>query len=140
MITGFPGENQKEYEELRRFVETVEFDRLGVFIYSEEEGTYAARKYKDSISEKVKKERADDLMKLQQSISMKLNLNKIGRSFKVMIDRREGEYYIGRTWADSPEVDNEVLIPVSGKKLSSGNFYMVKITGAGEFDIFGDVV
>jgi ribosomal protein S12 methylthiotransferase len=140
MITGFPGETRKEYEELCRFVETVEFDRLGVFTYSEEEGTFAARKYKDSIPEKIKKERADNLMSLQQSISMKLNLNKIGRLFKVIIDRREGEYYIGRTEADSPEVDNQVLIPVAGRKLLSGNFYKVKITGAGEFDIYGEVI
>jgi ribosomal protein S12 methylthiotransferase len=140
IITGHPGEGKREFENLQRFIETVRFDRLGVFTYSGEEGTWAARNLKDSISEKTKKERADALMSAQQNISKILNENKIGRSFKVLIDGREGEYYTGRTEADSPEIDNEVLIPVSGNNLLPGEFYQVRITGAGEFDLFGEPV
>jgi ribosomal protein S12 methylthiotransferase len=139
VITGHPGETDKEFHELMRFVERVAFDRLGVFTYSEEEGTWASRKWKDRIPEQVKNDRADELMQLQQVISKKLNDNKIGRSFKVLIDGREGEYYRGRTEADSPEVDNEVLIPVAGKLLVTGSFYQTRITGAEEFDLYGEV-
>jgi ribosomal protein S12 methylthiotransferase len=140
VITGHPGETKAAFAELRRFVEEVEFDRLGVFAYSEEEDTWAARMYKDRIPEKIKKERADELMKLQQSISMKLNYKKIGNSFKVLIDGREGEYFTGRTESDSPEIDNEVLIPISNRDLVIGNFYLTRITGAEEFDIYGEVI
>jgi ribosomal protein S12 methylthiotransferase len=137
VITGHPGETDKEFLELLRFVERVEFDRLGVFTYSEEEDTWASRKWKDRIPEQVKKDRADEVMRLQQVISKRLNDNKIGRSFKVLIDDRVGEYYRGRTEADSPEVDNEVLIPTAGKLLVTGNFYQTRITGAEEFDLYG---
>ncbi len=139
VITGHPGETDKEFRELLRFVERVEFDRLGVFTYSEEEDTWASQKWKDRIPEQVKKDRADEVMQLQQNISKRLNDNKIGRSFKVLIDDRAGEYYRGRTEADSPEVDNEVLIPTAGKLLVTGNFYQTRITGAEEFDLFGVV-
>ena len=139
VITGHPGETDKEFHELLRFVERVEFDRLGVFTYSEEEDTWASQKWKDRIPEQVKKDRADEVMQLQQTISKRLNDNKIGRSFKVLIDDRVGEYYRGRTEADSPEVDNEVLIPTAGKLLVTGNFYHTRITGAEEFDLFGVV-
>jgi ribosomal protein S12 methylthiotransferase len=139
VITGHPGETDKEFRELMRFVERVEFDRLGVFTYSEEEDTWASRKWKDRIPEQVKKDRADELMQLQQLISKRLNNNKIGRSFTVLIDEREGEYYRGRTEADSPDVDNEVLIPTAGRPLVIGNFYQTRITGAEEFDLFGAV-
>lgn len=140
VMTGHPGETEKEFNALYTFVKEVEFDRLGVFTYSEEEDTWGARNLKDRIPEKVKKERADQLMHLQQTISNKLNLNKIYRSFKVLIDGREGEYYTGRTASDSPEVDHEVLIPVKGNDLKKGNFYQVRITGAEEFDLFGEIV
>ena len=140
VITGHPGESEKEFKELLHFVESMEFDRLGVFTYSEEEDTWAARMMKDRIPEKVKKERADELMLLQQSISKRLNLKKLNRSFKVLIDGREGEYHIGRTEFDSPEVDNEVLISSATKKLVPGNFYTVRITGAEEFDLYGEAI
>jgi len=140
LMTGHPGETEKDFSELCSFIEQVEFDRLGVFTYSEEENTWAAQNLKDRIPEKVKKERADELMRLQQLISKKLNLNKIGHSFKVLIDGREGEYSVGRTASDSPEVDNEVLIPSAATKLKTGNFYLARITGAEEFDLFGEIV
>jgi len=140
VMTGHPGETEKEFNELCHFVERFEFDRLGIFTYSEEEGTWGARHLKDSIPEKVKKERADILMNLQQLISKKLNVNKIGSLFKVLIDGREGEYYIGRTVADSPEVDNEVLIPVTGMPLETGSFYQTRITSAEDFDLYGEAV
>lgn len=138
VMTGHPGETEQEFNELRYFVEKFEFDRLGIFTYSEEEGTWGARNLKDRISEKVKKERADTLMNLQQVISKRLNINKIGSSFKVLIDGREGEHYIGRTVADSPEVDNEVLIPVAGMPMKTGSFYLTRITAAEEFDLYGE--
>ncbi|MBN1144550.1 MAG: 30S ribosomal protein S12 methylthiotransferase RimO [Bacteroidales bacterium] len=139
-ITGHPGETVSAYKELKRFVETVKFDRLGVFTYSKEEGTWAARKYADRIPEKTKKARAGELMALQQKISTELNYNKIGRLFKVLIDGREGEYYTGRTESDSPEIDNEVLIHAEKKNLVNGNFYQVRITGAEAFDLMGEVL
>ncbi len=139
LMTGHPGEGEEEFDELRRFVREVKFDRLGVFAYSEEEDTWAAENYEDSIPSDVKKSRAAELMELQQGISNQLNLNKINRSIKVLIDRKEGEYYIGRSEADSPEVDNEILVPASGKKLQTGQFYNIKITGAEEFDLYGEV-
>ncbi len=140
VMTGHPGETEKDFIALRDFVEQVEFDRLGVFTYSEEEDTWGALNLKDLIPEKVKKERADALMHLQQSISKKLNIRKIGHSFKVLIDGREGEYYIGRTSSDSPEVDNETLIPARGIELKQGNFYQVRITGAEDFDLYAEII
>jgi ribosomal protein S12 methylthiotransferase len=139
LMTGHPGEGEEEFDELRRFVREVRFDRLGVFAYSEEEDTWAADNYEDSIPSDVKKSRAAELMEMQQEISNQLNLNKINRSIKVLIDRQEGEYYIGRSEADSPEVDNEILVPASGNKLQTGQFYNIKITGAEEFDLYGEV-
>jgi ribosomal protein S12 methylthiotransferase len=138
LIAGHPGETKKEFAELRKFVETVKFDRLGVFTYSEEEDTTAARIYKNTIPEKVKKERADELMALQQGISFKLNQCKIGKSIKVIIDGREGAYFTGRSESDSPEIDNEVLLPACNP-LKTGTFYPVKITAAEEFDLYGEV-
>jgi ribosomal protein S12 methylthiotransferase len=139
LMTGHPGEGEKEFAELKQFVKEVRFDRLGVFTYSEEEDTWAAGNYEDLIPLEVKKERAAELMELQQSISKELNLNKIDKSIKVLIDRKESDYYIGRSESDSPEVDNEILIPASFKKLNTGHFYNVKITGAEEFDLYGKV-
>jgi ribosomal protein S12 methylthiotransferase len=139
-ITGHPGETAGAYKELKRFVETTRFDRLGVFTYSEEEGTWAARKYTNRIPEITKKVRAGELMELQQKISTELNYNKIGNLFKVLVDGREGEYFTGRTESDSPEIDNEVLIHTEKKNLVTGNFYQVCITGAEAFDLMGEAL
>lgn len=137
MLVGFPGETEADFEELKKFVEETRFDRLGVFPYSNEEGTYAAEKFNDTLSDEEKQERADVLMEIQQQISAGLNREKIGREFKVIIDRKEGGYFIGRTEFDSPEVDGEVLITAS-KELKPGDFTTVKITGAEDYDLFGE--
>jgi ribosomal protein S12 methylthiotransferase len=135
-IVGYPGETRKEFNELMRFVSEQRFDRAGVFTYSAEEGT-AAYGLKDTVTEKTKHARAAELMEVQQEISATINQSRIGTTMKVLIDRLEGEYYVGRTEYDSPEVDNEVLIAGSAKKLKVGNFYQVKITGAEAFDLLG---
>lgn len=140
LLVGFPGETEKDFEELKTFVREVRFERMGAFAYSEEEGTYSATHYEDDVPEKVKQQRIDDLMKIQQGISEELESEKVGRVFKVIIDRTEGEYYIGRTEFCSPEVDPEVLIPIEGKTLQTGRFYDVRITDSDEFDLFGEVV
>lgn len=140
MMVGFPGENDKEFEELIEFVKWAKFDRLGAFAYCEEEGTYAAENYRDSISRKKKQERLDRLMQVQQRISTRLNEEKIGKSFRAIIDRIEGDYYIGRTEFDSPDVDTEVLIHTSERDLRIGEFYDVRITDATEFDLMGTIV
>jgi ribosomal protein S12 methylthiotransferase len=138
LLVGHPGETKKEFEELENFVKEAKFERLGVFKYSHEEDTFSAKKYKDNVPEKVKQERADRIMELQQSISFDLNKNRIGNTYKTIIDKKEGEFYVGRTEFDSPEVDNEVLI-TSPKVLKTGEFYNVTITDAGEFDLFGKI-
>lgn len=140
LLVGFPGETEKDFEELKTFVREVRFERMGAFAYSEEEGTYSATHYEDDVPEKVKQQRIDELMKIQQGISEELESEKVGRVFKVIIDRTEGEYYIGRTEFCSPEVDPEVLIPIEGKTLQTGRFYDVRITDSDEFDLFGEVV
>ena len=140
LMVGFPGETEEDFEELKEFVQKARFDRMGAFAYSEEEGTYAAEKYEDSIPQEVKQARLDELMALQQEISADLSQAKIGQTFKVIIDRKEGEYYIGRTQFDSPEVDPEVLIKADGKRLFSGRFYQVRITNADDFDLFGEII
>ena len=139
MMVGFPGENDKEFEELLEFVKWAKFDRLGAFAYCEEEGTYAAENYRDSISKKKKNERLDRLMQIQQRISTRLNEEKIGKTFKTIIDRVEGDYYIGRTEFDSPDVDTEVLISAKENCLKIGEFYNVLITDATEFDLMGKI-
>ncbi|MBR3854772.1 MAG: 30S ribosomal protein S12 methylthiotransferase RimO [Bacteroidaceae bacterium] len=140
MMVGFPGETEKEFEELVEFVKWAKFDRLGAFAYSEEDGTYAALNYRDSVSRKKKQERLDRLMDIQQRISSKLNDEKVGKTFKTIIDRIEGEYYIGRTEFDSPDVDTEVLVPVADGELKIGAFYNVRIEDATEFDLMGKVL
>lgn len=140
LLVGFPGETEKDFEELKTFVREVRFERMGAFAYSEEEGTYSATHYEDDVPEKVKQQRIDELMRIQQGISEELEGEKVGRVFKVIIDRTEGEYYIGRTEFCSPEVDPEVLIPIEGKTLQTGRFYDVRITDSDEFDLFGEVV
>lgn len=138
LMVGFPGETDKDFQELLDFVRTVRFDRMGAFAYSEEEGTYAAEHYEDNIPEEVKQERLDRLMLLQERISSELCAEKIGQTFKTIIDRKEGDYYIGRTEHDSPEVDCEVLIPAS-TELVIGNFYFVTIDKAEEYDLYGHI-
>jgi len=138
VLTGFPGETEEAFRELIDFLSEFRFDRLGVFPYSHEEDTPAFRNFEDDIPERVKSDRAEAIMELQQAISLKLNRERVGKSFRVLVDREEEEYYVGRTQYDSPEVDNEVLIPLS-YELTTGNFYQVRITDAGEFDLFGEV-
>lgn len=139
MMVGFPGETEKEFEELVEFVKWAKFDRLGAFAYCEEEGTYAAENYRDSVSRKKKQERLDRIMEIQQRISTRLNEEKVGNVYRTIIDRVEGEYYIGRTEYDSPDVDTEVLIATKEGKLETGSFYNVRITDAAEFDLMGSV-
>ena len=138
LIVGFPGETEKDFEKLCSFVKDTEFERLGVFAYSHEENTWAGTNLKDSIPDKIKKERVDEIMRLQSAISLKNNQGFVGNTLKVIVDRKEGDAFIGRTEFDSPEVDNEVIIQ-SGKKLRPGTFCNVKITDASEFDLFGSV-
>jgi len=136
LIAGHPGETEREFNELKEFVSEFKFDRLGVFAYSHEEETYAYNNYKDEIPDEIKKSRVSELMEIQRNISLDLNKTSTGKVFRVIIDRREGDYFIGRTEYDSPEVDQEVLIPAE-HNLKQGNFYNIKITQAEEFDLFG---
>ncbi len=138
VMTGFPGETEEDFKELTVFLSDFKFDRLGVFPYSHEEDSPAYQNNKDDIPGRVKSTRAEAVMALQQEISLKLNQARIGKSFKVLIDRKEEEYYVGRTQYDSPEVDNEVLIPIH-QNLLIGSFYLVKITDVEEFDLYGIV-
>lgn len=140
LMVGFPGETEADFEALKDFTRTVRFDRMGAFAYSEEEGTYAASHYEDNVSPEVKQARLDELMGIQQQISAELNEAKIGKRFKVIIDRMEGEYYVGRTEFDSPEVDPEVLIERDAKTLEIGNFYQVEVDSSDDYDLFGHVV
>jgi len=137
VLTGFPGETEEAFNELMEFLSAFRFERLGVFPYSHEEDT-PSHKFADDVPEKVKHKRAEAVMELQQTISLELNEAKIGKSFKVLIDREEEDYYIGRTQYDSPEVDNEVMIHKT-RELLIGNFYEVNITEAAEFDLFGNI-
>jgi ribosomal protein S12 methylthiotransferase len=140
LMVGFPGETEEDFEELKQFVKDVKFDRMGAFAYSEEEGTYAAETYADDIPQEVKQARLDKLMAIQQRISAELSDRKIGQTFRVIIDRMEGDYYIGRTQFDSPEVDPEVLIKAEGQELQIGEFYEVRVDSADDFDLYGTVI
>lgn len=140
LMVGHPGETEEDFEELKEFVRKVRFDRMGAFTYSEEEGTYAAANYEDSIPQELKQARLDELMAIQQGISTELSASKVGQKMKVIIDRIEGEYYIGRTEFDSPEVDPEVLIRCEGDNLMIGNFYQVQVIDSDEFDLFGEII
>ncbi len=139
LIVGYPGETKAKFEELKKFVAESKFERLGVFAYSPEENT-SAYNLKDTISAKVKEQRVAEIMELQQQISSEINKAKIGKVFKTIIDRKEGNYWIGRTEFDSPEVDNEVLIVAKGNNLKTGDFYKVKITNSEDYDLIGEVV
>ena len=138
LISGYPGETDADFEETYSFVERMRFDRLGIFNYSHEENTHAYS-VQDDVPEEVKQERSDEIMALQQGISEELNQAKIGQTFKVMVDRKESGFFIGRTEHDSPEVDNEVLIPAE-QFARQGDFVQVKINKAEEFDLYGDIV
>ena len=141
LMVGFPGETEQDFNELMSFVREERFDRMGAFAYSEEEGTYAAENYEDDVPEEVKDRRLEQLMLLQQDIATELSEEKIGTTQKVIIDRKEGDYFIGRTEADSPEVDCEVLIERSNDEpLVIGHFYQVEIIGCEEFDLYGRVI
>lgn len=137
MLVGFPGETESDIEELMQFVSAEKFERLGVFPYSEEEGTYAGDKLEDNIPQAEKERRAEAVMELQSNISAAANVSKVGRRMKVVIDSREGDYYIGRSQWDSPEVDQEILVS-SVKPLKQGNFYEVTITGAEDYDLYAE--
>lgn len=140
LMVGFSGETEEEFQELLDFVRWARFERMGAFMYSEEEGTYGALHYQDDVSLSVKQQRLDQLMAVQQEISAEIEAEKIGKTMKVIIDRKENDYYIGRTEYCSPDVDPEVLIHSTGKDLEIGAFYQVKITDAEEFDLYGEVV
>lgn len=140
LMVGFPGETEEDFEELKEFVKWARFERMGAFAYSEEEGTYSAEHYKDDVPEDVKQRRLDRLMRIQQNISAEVEAEKIGKTLRVVIDRREGDYFVGRTEFCSPEVDPEVLIPVSERSLTIGKFYDVVITDSEEFDLYGSTI
>ena len=139
LIAGHPGESEEDFIELKNFIAEFRFDRLGVFAYSHEEDTFSYEQYEDDVPEDVKESRIDELMEIQQNISAQLNESAVGKIFKVIIDRKEGEYFVGRTEFDSPEVDQEVLIPAD-HNLKPGNFYNILITKSTEFDLFGEPV
>ena len=140
LMVGFPGETEQDFEELKDFVKRARFERMGAFAYSEEEGTYAAEHYADDIPDEIKQSRLDELMNLQTGISAEINQLKIDRELKVIIDRKEGDYYIGRTEYDSPEVDPEVLIKAGGKRLRTGCFYQARITSSDEYDLYATII
>lgn len=139
LITGYPGETEADFEELCQFVRDVRFDRLGVFTYSHEENTHAF-KLEDDVPEDVKKERANTIMEIQREISDELNAEKIGKTFRVLFDKTEGGYFVGRTEFDSPDVDNEVLVPTKGNYVRMGDFAEVRITDASDYDLYGEIV
>ena len=140
LMVGFPGETDKDFDELMDFVRETRFERMGAFTYSEEEGTFGAEHYEDNVPQNIKERRLDRLMALQQEISAEVEAEKVGKTMKVIIDRKEGDYYIGRTEYCSPEVDPEVLIPASERTLRAGTFYQVRITNSDEFDLYGTVI
>lgn len=140
LMVGFPGETEEDFKELVDFVKWAKFERMGAFAYSEEEGTYSAEHYDDDVPAEIKQRRLDKLMAVQQRISAEVEAAKVGKTLKTIIDRREGDYYVGRTEFCSPEVDPEVLIPVEKRRLRSGCFYNVHITDSDDFDLYGEVV
>lgn len=137
MLVGHPEETEEDIEELKEFLKFAKFERMGAFAYSNEDGTYAAEAYEDNVPEDVKQERLNDIMAVQQTISAEINQKKIGQKLKVMIDRVEGENFVGRTQFDSPEVDPEVLIPFEIKGVKIGQFYIAEIVDATDFDLYG---
>lgn len=140
LMVGFPGETEEDFKELVDFVKWAKFERMGAFAYSEEEGTYSAEHYDDDVPAEVKQRRLDKLMAVQQRISAEVEAAKVGKTLTTIIDRREGDYYVGRTEFCSPEVDPEVLIPADKRRLRSGCFYNVHITDSDDFDLYGEIV
>ena len=139
LLVGYPGETEADFEELLAFVREVRFERLGVFPYSEEEGTWSAENLRDNVPEEVKQRRAERIMALQNEISLDNNRRRVGRTERVIIDSRQGDWYVGRTQYDSPEVDQEILIPASERRLLRGRFYDVTITSAADYDLYGEI-
>ena len=139
LMVGHPGETEQDFEELIRFVKDIRFERMGAFAYSHEEGTYAYQHYKDEIPQEVKQDRLDYLMGVQEGISADVNASKVGQTFRVIVDREEEDFYVGRTQYDSPEVDPEILIS-KDTPLSPGSFYQVKVIDAQAFDLYGKVL
>ena len=139
LMVGFPGETDEDFQELVDFVKWARFERMGAFSYSEEDGTYSAEHYEDDVPEEVKDQRLSRLMRVQQNISAEIEAEKVGQKLPVIIDRTEGDYYIGRTEFCSPEVDPEVLIPIKDGNLTIGEIYQVRITDSEEFDLYGVV-
>jgi ribosomal protein S12 methylthiotransferase len=139
LIVGYPGETEDDFQTLKDWVTAMRFERLGCFTYSHEENTHAYNLI-DDVPEEVKQERANEIMEIQSQISWELNQEKIGKTFQCIIDRKEGNYFVGRTEFDSPDVDNEVLIDASKFYVKQGEFAMVKITEAADFDLYGEPV
>ena len=140
LLVGYPGETEEDFAELMEFVKNTKFDRLGVFAYSEEEGTYSATRLKDDVAEEIKQERVDRIMRLQERVSLENNARRIGERMRVIIDRKEGDFYIGRSEYDSPEVDQELIIDSCGKRLCRGRFYVVEITDCEDYDLYARLV
>lgn len=140
LLVGYPGERAEDVTELEAFVREVKFERLGVFPYSEEEGTYSAENLKDDVAEQEKQRRADRIMLIQEQIALENNLARVGRTMRVVVDSRQGDYYVARSEYDSPEVDQEILIPTELRQLRRGCFYNVRITDAEGYDLYGEVI
>ena len=140
LMVGFPGETDDDFSQLTEFTRWARFERMGAFAYSEEEGTYSAINYKDDVPQEVKRKRLDDLMAIQQEISAEIHASEVGKRLKVIVDRKEGNYYVARSEYSSPEVDPEILIPVEDRPLRVGSFYNVEIVGSEEFDLYAKVV
>ncbi len=138
LLVGYPGETEEDFEELLQFVRDIRFERLGVFAYSEEEGTYSALELRDDVPDEVKQQRVERIMTLQREISLENNLRRVGRTGRVIIDSRQGDYYVGRSQYDSPEVDQEILIPAAGGRMLRGHFYPIRIVSAAEYDLYGE--
>lgn len=139
LLVGHPGETEADFAELMEFVRDVRFERLGVFAYSEEEGTFSARELHDDVPDEVKQQRVERIMELQHTISLENNLRRVGRIERVIIDSRQGDFYVGRTQYDSPEVDQEILIPAAERRLLRGHFYEVRIDRGADYDLYGHV-
>ncbi len=140
LLVGYPTETEADVAELEEFVREARFDRLGVFPYSEEEGTYSAENLPDDVPDEEKQRRADRIMALQERISLENNLARVGRVMRVVVDSRQGDYYVARSEYDSPEVDQEILIPAAGRRLLRGRFYDVRITGAEDYDLYAEAI
>ena len=139
LIVGYPGETEEDFQTLKQWVTDQRFERLGCFTYSHEENTHAYN-LEDDVPEEVKMARANEIMEIQSQISWELNQAKIGQEFRVVIDRKEGNYFVGRTEFDSPDVDNEVLIPAGDNYLRTGEYYQVRVNDAADFDLYAQVI